>query len=399
MNTNRPRNTCDNHKAVWSDQLTELAELGLLRTLRRVDSAQGPTITVAGRQLLCFCSNNYLGLANHPHVLNAVKNAVDEWGWGAGASRLVSGHMGPHEQLESRLAAFEHMQRALVFATGYQANLAAIRGLVGKNDIVLIDKLNHASIVDAARSSGATVRVFPHLDYAKLERLLDRSGDARRRVIATDSVFSMDGDWADLPRLVELKECYDAILCIDEAHATGVLGAHGRGLAEMMGVEQHIDVVVGTLSKALGGIGGFIAASDAIVDWLVNTAGPFIYTTALPPAACAGAIAALDLVKQEPQRRQRLMSLVQRLHTALGDMRNENVPCSRSHIIPLIVGDSKEAVRLSKALEAEGLFVPAIRPPTVPNGKARLRISLCADHNDSDLDRLIVALRVHGRWA
>jgi len=383
------------HNDIWADQLAALADEGLLRSLRMIASAQDVHISSEGRTLCCFCSNNYLGLANHPQVVAAVKRAVERWGWGAAASRLVSGHMKPHAELEKRLAEFKGAEAALVLSTGYQANLAAVRSLVGKGDIVLCDKLNHASIIDAALGSDAVVRVFPHRDYGRLERLLDRTRDARRRVIVTDSVFSMDGDFADLPQLVELKRKYHALLCIDEAHATGVLGDNGRGLAELMEVEGEIDVVVGTLSKALGGIGGFITASRELIDWIINTARSFIYTTALPPAACAAAIAALDIVKAEPERRQRLTANAARLRRELGEVRGYDIGQSACHIVPLIVGESSTAMRLSQQLEEDGLLVPAIRPPTVPRGQARLRITLSSEHTDADLDHLLTATDRH----
>ncbi|MBI4581274.1 MAG: 8-amino-7-oxononanoate synthase [Planctomycetes bacterium] len=401
----------------WLDQLEELDAQGLRRRLRRVDSAQGAYVTVDGRRMCCFASNNYLGLANHPRVVAAVRDAVERWGWGAAASRLITGHMGPHEQLEARLAAFKGTPAALVCATGYQANLAAVRGLAGVGDMVMIDKLDHASIVDAARGCGAVLRVFPHRDYAKLERILRRAGDFQRRIIVTDSLFSMDGDFADLPRLVELKRRYDALLCIDEAHATGVFGEHGRGAAEAMGVEHEIDLVVGTLSKALGGIGGFVAGRAEIIDWLINTAGPFIYTTALPPAACAAAMAALDIVEHEPGRRQHLLELAAYLRHELAEVRGLDIagstldtqrgPAARSReaavacqgstsqIVPLIVGDAREAVRLADTLADEGLLALPIRPPTVPRGTARLRISLCCEHTKADVDRLLAAVDRH----
>jgi len=377
--------------STWAEQLADLAGGGLRRTLRLVESAPGAHVTVGGRELVCFSSNNYLGLANHPAIRAAVKAAVDRWGFGSGASRLVSGHRVPHRELESRLAAFKGTQAALVCPTGYQANLAAIRGLAGRGDVILLDKLDHASIIDGARGSGATVRVFGHRDYCKLERLLERTASARRRVIVTDSLFSMDGDLADLLRLVELKQSYDAILCIDEAHATGVFGPMGKGVAEMMSVADQIDVTVGTLSKALGGIGGFITASAEVIDWLINTAGPFIYTTALPPAACAAALAALDLVAREPERRRKLLTQAQHLRNELTE-RGWDIGGSCSQIVPIIVNESEQAQALSAALEADGLLVPAIRPPTVPRGRARLRISLSAEHTPEDLERLIGTL-------
>lgn len=375
-----------------TDQLLELSAKGLRRTLRTIESTQDAYVTMNGRRLCCMCSNNYLGLASHPEVIAAVKSAVERWGWGAGASRLVSGHMGPHAELEARLAAFKNTPAALVCSTGYQANLAAIRGLAGPDDILLLDKLNHASIINAARGSGAVLRVFPHRDYAKLERLLDRSAGYRRRIIITDSIFSMDGDFADLPRLADLKRRYDALLIVDEAHATGIFGRQGRGVAELMQVEEAIDVTVGTLSKALGGIGGFIAASTEIIDLLVNVAGPFIYTTALPPAACAAALAALDLIEREPQRREKLLSLANRLRAELGDRLGFDLGGSTSQIVPIIVGEAEAAVQLSRRLEEGGFLIPAIRPPTVPRGRSRLRISLSAGHDPADVDRLVALL-------
>lgn len=370
-------------------ELDGLAERGLFRELRTVESPQEAYVVVAGRRLCCLCSNNYLGLANHSAVAEAARSGIKRWGWGAGASRLVSGHMTPHAQLESRLATFKRTAGALVFPTGYQANLATVRAVAGAEDILFIDKLNHASIVDAARGSGALLRVFPHRDYGKLARLLDRGAKYRRRVIVTDTLFSMDGDFADLPRLVELKRRYDALLVVDEAHATGVFGEHGRGLAEQMGAEEGIDATVGTLSKALGGIGGFVAGSRELIDLLVNTGGAFIYTTALPPAACAAAMAAMDIVEQEPQRRKRLLDTADWFRGELGKRAGADIRGSTSQIVPVIVGDALAAVELSKRLEQAGFLIPAIRPPTVPRGTARLRISLSSEHKHADLEKLI----------
>ena len=376
-------------------RLDDLAAEGLLRRLRRIDVARAGRVDVDGRTLCCLCSNNYLGLAGHAAVVSAACKALEEWGWGAGASRLVSGHTALHEALEQQLAAFKNAQAALVFPSGYQANLAAIRGLVTRGDVILLDRLNHASIIDAARSSGAEVRVFGHLDYGRLETLLQRYAGAGRRLIVTESVFSMDGDTADLARLVELKDRHRALLCVDEAHATGVLGPGGRGLAARAGVEDHIDVSVGTLSKALGGIGGFITASREIIDWLINTAGPFIYTTALPPAACAAAMAALEVVEKEPWRREKVARLANRLRAGLREHLGVQTVSAETPIVPLIIGEARKATALSAALENEGFLVPAIRPPTVPRGTARLRLSVSADHSEQDIDRLLEALVRH----
>jgi len=375
----------------YAERLASLAADARRRTLRDVESSQGPRVRVGGRDLICLCSNNYLGLAAHPHVIAAVQTAVAEWGWGSGASRLVSGSMTPHTRLERRLAAFKDAEAALVLPTGYHANLAAIRAAVGPGDVVLLDKLNHASIIDAARSSGAVVRVFPHRDYIRLGNVLDRCAKYKRRLIVTDSLFSMDGDFADLNALVGIKHRYDAALCIDEAHATGVFGARGRGVAEMMNLETEIDIIVGTLSKALGGIGGFVCGSQAFIDYVLNTARSFIYTTAPPPAACAAAEAALDIVETQPERRRKLLALAAELRSAW-QQRGYDTAGSTSQIVPLVIGDSDRAVRLSEALLDRGFLVPAIRPPTVPKATARLRVSLCADHDPADLKAFLAAV-------
>ncbi|MDM8005042.1 MAG: 8-amino-7-oxononanoate synthase [Phycisphaerae bacterium] len=382
----------------WSDRLADLELQGLRRSLRILESAQGPYVTVSGRSLMNLSSNDYLGLAAHPHLIRAVKQAVECWGWGAGGSRLVSGTMGIHADLEARLASFKGTEAALVCSTGYQANLAAIRSLAGRGDVIFLDKLNHASIIDAAFARGhagfesPAVRVFPHRDYSRLAQLLERTRSVGRRIIVTDSVFSMEGDFSDLSAIVELKKRHDALLIVDEAHATGIWGERGRGLAEAMGIAADVDVTVGTLSKALGGLGGFITASRAIIDWLVNTARPFIYTTALPPAACAAAMAALDIIDREPDRRLRLVELAAWFRDEVTGRLGLDIAGSCSQIVPVVVGPADRAVELSRNLEEAGFLVPAIRPPTVPRGKSRLRISLCSEHRRTDLVRLIEVL-------
>jgi len=378
-----------------SDYARELADLrsaGLLRSRRTVSSAQGRTLVVAGREVVCFASNNYLGLAGDERVLAAAKGALDRWGWGSGASALVSGASEPLRRLEERLATFEGSQAALVLGSGYLANLAAIRAAAGVGDVVFLDKLNHASIIDASRASGARVRVFGHRDYDRLEVLLGRSAGVKRRLIVTDSLFSMDGDIADLPRLVELKRRYEATLMVDEAHATGVMGERGRGVAEQAGVAGEIDIVVGTLSKALGGVGGFVCGSAGLVDYLVNTARSYVYTTAVPAAACAAAEAAVDIVEQEPERRERLKESSAWLRRELREKLGLETGDSCSQIIPVMLGSAERAVAVSKALLARGFLVPAIRPPTVPADSSRLRVSVMAVHSREDLAGLVGSL-------
>lgn len=357
--------------------LEQLRTSGLYRSLRRVDSPPGPRIKVGGRELLNFSSNDYLDLANDPALKRAASKAVERWGVGAGASRLVCGNLAPYEGLETKLAAFKKKESAIVFGSGYAANVGTITALVGEGDVVILDKLDHASIIDGARQSGATVRVYPHKNLKKLDEILTQSADFRRKLIITETVFSMDGDAAPLAEIVALKEKYDAWLMIDEAHATGVFGPNRRGLAENEGVEEKIDVTLGTLSKALGCVGGFVVGSQTLIDFLRNRARSFIYSTALPPAMCAAASAAVDLVVSDEgeHRRDRLWA-------------NVRVLGAQSPIHPVIVGDETVAMELSQKCYEHGIFVPAIRYPTVPKGKARLRVTLSAAHRQEDIEQL-----------
>jgi 8-amino-7-oxononanoate synthase len=341
-----------------------------------------------GQDVLNFASNDYLGLASDPRVIEAACSAAREHGWGAGASPLVSGWRGPHEALAEALARFERTEAVALFPSGFAANLGAIGALVGPGDAVYLDRLDHACLVDGARLSRAKLRVYPHDDANRLEAILTRDrGTFRRSLIATDGVFSMDGDLAPLADLADLAKRFGAIFLVDEAHGTGVYGAEGRGAAEALGVADRVDVKVGTLSKALGSVGGFVAGSRRLVDWLINRARPMVYSTALPPAAAAAAAKALEIVQREPGRREHLARLAGRLRANLPEV-GPGGP-----IVPVVVGDPTAAVERSARLLKLGCFVPAIRPPTVPEGTARLRISLTAGHTEADLDRLITALR------
>lgn len=362
------------------DALHKRRDDQLLRTLRAAER-NGPLIQVDGRELVNLASNDYLGLSQHPRIKEAAIRALETHGVGAGASRLISGHLPLHERVEVRFAQFKHAEAALLFPTGYMANLAAVTALAGENDLVCIDKLNHASLIDAARLSGANVRTFPHLNYDKLTRLLDQHGDRRRRFILTDSVFSMDGDTADLPTLCDIAERLDAILIVDEAHATGVLGESGAGLGELQNVAGRVDVVISTASKALGALGGIVTARQEVIDTLINHARPFIYTTGAMPAQAAAIDAAMDVIRDEPQRRRRVLELAQRVSDA------------PTPIIPIIVGESDAALALSDHLREQGFYAPAIRPPTVAPGAARVRLSLRADLEDAHVEQLIGALK------
>jgi 8-amino-7-oxononanoate synthase len=380
------------------ETLSRLKAKGLYRRLAALGSAAGPHVQVGRRSVLQFASNNYLGLANDPRVKQAARAGIDRWGWGAGASRLVSGHTEAHAALEADLAAFKHTEAALVFPTGYMTNLAVVTALAGPGDTVVMDRANHASLYDAVVLAGSTLVRYPQCDAEAAARLLDKyRGGEGRRLLVTDTVFSMDGRTAPLPELADLCRRAGAMLVLDEAHATGVLGPTGAGLAEELAVTEGITASVGTLSKALGGIGGFVAASRQVCALLVNRARPFIYTTALPAAACEAARAALQIVRTEPERRRRLLDLAKRLRTRLQeagfDLAVKDPPVSTSTpIIPIILGDPETALGLAAALLEKGIFCPAIRPPTVPAGASRLRVSLTAEHTEEDLERLVSVL-------
>jgi 8-amino-7-oxononanoate synthase len=370
------------------DELLALEQSHLRRRLLTRNGPQSARLVIDGRELINFSSNDYLALAADPRLARAVSDAVAVEGWGSGASPLITGHAAMHRQLEERLAAFEQTEAALLFSSGFAANAGTIAALVGPGDAVYCDRKNHASLFDGCRLSRADVRVYAHADCEELAVLLDRSNQYRRRLIVTDTVFSMDGDLAPLTDLADLAERFDAILMVDEAHATGVFGPHGRGVAELLGVEDRVHVRIGTLSKALGCIGGFTAGSRSLVEWLVNRARPYIFSTAAPAAMSAAALAALDVVQQEPHRRESLLARAASLRTELAH-RGWNTGRSTTQIIPLVVGDPERAVGLSLRLRDRGLFVPAIRPPTVPEGESCLRISLTAGHTEEMIAALL----------
>lgn len=370
-------------------ELDELKEKNLYRKLRVVEELRGTEAVVDGRRVTLFCANDYLGLSRHPEVVQTAKQALDQWGVGAGSARLIAGTSRPCAELEERIARFEGKERALVFSSGYLANVGTISALAGPEDIVILDKLCHASLVDAAKLSEATIRVYPHKNLDYLEKLLKKLR-ARRIWIVTDSIFSMDGDFAPLRELAGLKNRYGAYLVIDEAHGTGVFGKNGRGLAEYLKVTDEIDVHIGTLSKAVGTLGGFVTAKRHLIDYLVNRARTFIFATALPPAVCAAAGKAFDLIETHPELRARLFQNVKRLRQGL---RQAGLPVleGESPIIPVLFGDEKKTLEAAQSLFEKGFLVPAVRTPTVPKGKARLRITVSALHTDAVIDKFIAA--------
>jgi 8-amino-7-oxononanoate synthase len=345
----------------------------------------------SGRSAINFASNDYLGLANDARVVDAAVRAAAIWGWGAGASPLVSGWTEEHEALADEIAAFERTEAALLFPTGYAANVGTIAALVGKADVIYSDRLNHACLIDGCRLSGATVRVFPHADADALDAMLaDDAGRFRRSLIVTDGVFSMDGDLAPVDRLADLAERHGAMLLVDEAHGTGVFGPDGRGAASELGVAERVSIRVGTLSKALGSIGGFVAGSRRLVDWLTNHARSLIFSTAAPPAAVAAAREALRISIDEPWRRARVRALGGRLRAGLIEA-GYSVSPATGPIVPVLLGDPAVVVETSRRLQELGFLVPAIRPPTVPDGTSRLRICASAAHTDEQVEGLLMA--------
>lgn len=366
------------------EHLAELERLGLGRRLRMVSGPQGPRVMLDGEPVLLLCSNNYLGLADHSRVREAAAEAAMRWGVGAGASRLVSGTMTIHALLEERLARFEGSEACVLFGSGYLANLGTIGALAGPGDTIFSDELNHASIIDGCRASRAQVVVYRHLDTDHLERCLREHGGDGRRMVVTDSVFSMDGDVAPLARIVELARAHDARVVVDEAHATGALGDGGRGAVAEAELQGKVDVLIGTLGKALGSYGAYACASEEMVRYLVNAARPLIFSTAPSPPSVAGALAALELLEECPQEVERLHDAARTLRGALAG-EGFVVADSDMHIVPLVVGNSEQAMRFCQAALGRGVFAQAIRPPTVANGTSRLRLAAMATHEAEEL--------------
>lgn len=371
-------------------ELHDLEASGLYRRLRIISSSQDSTIVINRKSYLSFGSNNYLGLATHPAVKKAAIEAIRQFGCGAGSSRLISGTMELHDQLEKRIALFEGQEAAILFPTGYTANVGTITSLVGEEDAVIMDRLNHASIIDAARLSRAKLLVYPHNDMAALRHVLEGAGKFRRRLLVTDTVFSMDGDIAPVQEIAALAKEFDAILMLDEAHATGVLGANGRGISEYLRLEDDVPVKMGTLSKAVGSLGGFVVGSMNLIEVLRNKARSFIYTTALPPAVCAASIAALDIIEDKPELRSGYLRRVEYVREGLRSMGFDTLR-SQTQIIPVLVGDAKRTMEIAKFLYEKNILAPAIRFPTVSKDTSRIRLSIMATHTKGELIKLLSA--------
>jgi glycine C-acetyltransferase/8-amino-7-oxononanoate synthase len=383
---------------MFKKQLKDIDSRHLRRQLTTMGSRTGPLVEIDGCPMLLFASNDYLGLAGNPEVVRAAIEATKTYGAGAGAARLVSGSLPPHEEMEQALARFKTTAAVLAFGSGYLANIGTIPTLIGKGGLILADRLCHASLIDGCRLSGADFRVYRHCDLEHLESLLARRSRPNKTLIVTDGVFSMDGDLAPLPDLVRLGRVYGAELYVDDAHGTGVMGKNGRGTIEHFGLDTEIPFHMGTLSKALGSAGGYIAGSRSIRDYLLNTCRSFVFTTAPTPGSAQAVTAALTIVQREPERRARLWTNRNRLFTGL-DALGFSLTASASPILPILIGDATKALAFADQLRQHGVFAPAIRPPTVPDSTSRIRITVTSEHTSAQIDEALEAFRRAGEAA
>ena len=382
----------DDPLAFLDDEIAPLRARGMFRWPRELQGQQAPVCTYDGRRVVNLCSNNYLGLASHPRLKDAARRAIDEYGVGSGSVRTIAGNMTIHQDLERRLAAFKRTEAALLFQSGFTANAGTVAAILGRDDVVVSDELNHASIIDGCRLSGAERKIFPHKDIAAARRCLEESRKARRVLVITDGVFSMDGDLAALRDLASLAREFGAIMMVDDAHASGVVGAGGRGTVDHFGLHGMVDIQVGTLSKAWAGLGGYVAGSRTLIEYLMNRARPLLFSTSHPPAVAATAIAALDLIEGDPSVIDRLWENTHFFKTGLQRL-GYDTGLSETPITPVMVGDETLAMRFSDRLFEEGVFALGIAFPTVPRGKARVRTIVTAGHTREDLAQ---ALEVFG---
>lgn len=359
-------------------ELEDLKKNNLFREFKKIEKISGTKITIDGKEYINFCSNDYLGLSQNPQIKEKAAEAIREYGFGAGASRLISGTSALHIELEEKIARYKNCQAAIVFSTGYQANLGTITSLVGKEDTVICDRLNHASIIDACRLSGAKFQIYRHCGLKDLEKILRNSLKFKKKLVITEAVFSMDGDIAPIKEITEISKKYGALTMVDYAHATGVIEQEGQP-----------DIIMGTLSKALGSIGGFVAGNYQLIDYLRNKARSFIYTTALPPSACAAALAALEIIQNSPKIIEKLWENIYFFHQETSTL----ISKPQSAIIPILIGDTRKTLECSAKLFEQGFFISAIRPPTVPKGTSRLRITINASHTKEELKCLASSLR------
>lgn len=379
----------------WLNQrLEKTKEAGLYRKFRTMNTAPLPEMVIDGRKQIVFSANNYLGLANDERLIYAAETVLHEFGVGSSGSRLTTGHTDWHQKLEEKIARFKRTQAALLFSSGFLANVGVLSSLPEKGDVILSDQYNHASIIDGCRLSKADTVVYNHIDMKDLEEKLKEALSYNRRFIVTDGVYSMDGTIAPLDQIMGLAKQYDAYVIVDDAHATGVLGERGGGTSEYFGV--HPDVVIGTLSKAVGTEGGFVAGSTALIDFLLNHARTFIFQTAMPPSICAASYAALEIIEESKEKRQLLFSNIKKVKNSLIEM-GYTVKGDLTPIIPVIIGDSQDAVRFAERLQENGIYAPAIRPPTVPNGESRIRLTVNSDHSSEQINYLLECFHSIGK--
>ncbi len=378
---------------IFSARLEELAARGLLRAATAFDGGSARTVTLNGRTLLLFCSNDYFGLSHDPRIIAAVKEGLDRYGFGSGGSRLISGTRTPHVELERGIASFLGAEAAVLFGTGFSANSGVIPAVAEKGDVIFADKLNHASLVDGCRLSRAELVRYPHCDTAALEKMLKKAGSAGTRWIVTDGLFSMDGDMAPLDEICSLAKKHDARVYVDDAHAFGVLGKNGRGTPELFGVEGKVDILMGTLGKAAGGMGAFAAGKKSTADWLLNKGRSFIFSTAMPSAVAAGNLKAVEILGNCGAERNAFMQITETFHQRLKTA-GFAIP-SKSYIIPLVIGSAGGALSAAKLLWDDGIFVQAIRPPAVPEGTSRLRLTLSLAHTEQDREAALQSLTSH----
>ena len=377
-----------------SQRIEKTKEAGLYRELRTMNTAPLPEMLIDGQRQIVFSSNNYLGLANDQRLVDAAETILHEFGVGSSGSRLTTGHTDWHQKLEEKIAHFKQTEAALLFSSGFLANVGVLSSLPEKGDVILSDQLNHASIIDGCRLSKADTVVYNHIDMNDLEEKLKETVSYKRRFIVTDGVFSMDGTIAPLDQIILIAKRYDAYVIVDDAHATGVLGEKGRGTSEYFGV--YPDVVIGTLSKAIGTEGGFVAGSKVLIDFLLNHARTFIFQTAMPPSICAASHAALEIIEESNEKRQLLFSNVKKVKNSLEEM-GYIVKGDLTPIIPVIIGDPQDAVIFAKKLQENGIYAPAIRPPTVPNGESRIRLTVTSAHGSKEIDYLLECFHFIGK--
>jgi len=374
------------------EELKLISDKNLFRVLTELQSGQSPEIIIAGKRYILLASNSYLGLTTDPKVKDAAQRALEKYGTGSGGSRLVSGSSDLHRELEDRIADFKKTEAAILFSSGYLANVGAISALVGPGDVIYSDELNHASIIDGCRLSHAEIKIYKHCDVELLGSLISSDKSRNKKLIVTDTVFSMDGDLAPLPELVELAEKYGCMLMIDEAHATGVLGKRGSGATEYFSVEDRVPIVMGTLSKAVGSLGGYVAGSRTLIDFLRNRARTYIFDTSLPASSLAASQAAIDIIEFEPERRKYLWYLIEKFKSGLKNIGLELLT-SHSAVIPVLIGEAQPTLDFARLLRENGVFTPAVRPPSVPPGKCRIRATLMATHEEEHIELALRAFK------